>query len=360
VAQFNPFKENIRSLSAKGHRRAQWSSGIRLDRAEAPFPPSPEILGALQIWAAEGNRYPEPDCGTLRQAIARYAVCSPTQVLVGSGSDELIDTIVRCCVNPGEEIVVPAPTFYFYQRSAQIHGGRVVIAKTTDSLDVMAEQVLASISSATKVVFIANPNNPTGKLAAKDQIESVIANCPCLVVIDECYFEFSGATVIDLIDRYQNLIVLRSFSKAFGLAGMRLGYAIGNEMIIERLYTAMQPFPVSGAAQAVGLAALGDLNYMRSNIQGVKRELARLTSGLEEIGFQVYPSHTNFVLANTFNTDVSASVIVDALNKSEIYIWDCTGTPGAGNNHVRITTGTPEQNDLLVASLKNILERVSA
>lgn len=348
-------RKTIANIPPKAAPRAVWAGGVRLDRAETPFPPSKKVADALRDWAAIANRYPEPDCRSLKQAIAAYVGCGTAQLLIGNGSDEVIDTIVRCCLDPGDEIVVPAPTFYFYQRSAEVNGGRVVFAEMADGFELRADAILDRVSPKTKVVFLANPNNPTGRLASREQIEKVVSRSPSLVVVDECYFEFAGETVIDLLGRYDNLVILRSFSKAFGLAGVRLGYGIGNEALIERLYSAMQPFPVGGAAQAAGIAALSDLDYMRAGIVAVKREVKRLGDELGKLGFLTYPSETNFVLADVSRLGIAATPLVQHLRKSDIYIWDCTGARGAGDRHVRISTGTREDNDLLLTALKAAL-----
>ena len=226
---------------------------------------------------------------------------------------------------------------------------------TTETMELDVEAILGGITSLTKVVFIANPNNPTGSLASRKVLDNLISRCPCLIVVDECYWEFSGVTVSDWINKYPHLLVLRSFSKAFSLAGMRLGYAIGNRHLLEPMYSGMQPFPVNGATQAAGIAALSDLAYMQSNVDAIKGERTRMGTALRSLGFRCYPSTTNFILVESSGIQKTATEIVNTLKAKGIYVWDCTGTAGAGDHHFRITIGSSEDNTLLLNALSSPL-----
>ena len=283
--------EHIQALNPKQPLH-KGEDAIRLDKGELPYPPSPDVVKAIAAAAVTLNRYPEVLGGSLRTALATYNNTKVEQIIIGNGSDDLIELIVKVFVKPGEEVLLPIPTFFVYDFAAKVVGGVSVAVKRTEDFGLDVEAIVEKVTPRTKVLFIANPNNPTANLVARETIIEILDRVDCLVVVDECYYEFCQETVADSIDKYPNLIILRSLSKSFGLAGIRLGYAIANETIIDYLYRVAQLFPVNKLALVAGEIALKDKGYILDNIQKINQEKINLAKELNQLGFIVYPSAT--------------------------------------------------------------------
>ena len=331
-----------------------WEGGLRLDRGEQPFPPSPKVIDAVRRWAGQANRYPDPGYRELRRKLALYNDCEQSHIAVANGSDELIDAIARCCLDSGDEVLIPELTFDHYGRAAQVAGGTVRSIAMDRAFGVDTAAILAAITPRTKVIFIANPNNPTGLLAPPSSLISLVEKSPCLVVIDECYFEFSGATLRDRVGEFRNLLVLRSFSKGFGMAGLRLGYCVGQDEVAGTIHSALQPFPVNGAAQAAGLAALDDLDYARGRIAELIAERQRVARRLASLGFRTHESATNFLFVDASPTGQAARQIAASLREQGVHVHDCTDLPGSDDHHFRISLGDRAQNDRLLRNLAEL------
>jgi len=355
---WSPFRASMRDVPAK-RVVEDWEGGLRLDRGEHPFPPSPKVIEAVSRWARQANRYPDPGYPELRRKLARYAGCEPGQIAIGNGSDELIDTIARCCLDAGDEVLIPALTFDHYERAARIACGTVRSAPMDSAFGVDTSAILAGITPRTKVIFVANPNNPTGHLVAPSSLIALVEKSPCLVVIDECYFEFSGATLAEYVADYKNLLILRSFSKCFSLAGLRLGYCIAREELAGTIHSALQPFPVSGAAQAAGLAALNDLDYARSRIAELVAERQRVARELGSLGFRTHKSVTNFLFVDASAFGLTAREIAVSLREQAVHVHDCTDISGTDHHHFRISLGDRAQNDRLLRNLTALRDRSS-
>lgn len=348
--------ESVRNLSAKGAGLPKGKNAIRLDKGELPYPPSPHVIKAIADAAAEVNRYPELLGGVLRNALAEYTGARQEQIVIGNGSDDLIELIVKVFVQPTEEVLMPVPTFFVYWQTTQALGGNPVFVNRTDDFGLDIEALLQKVTPRTKVLFIANPNNPTGNLISRETIQKVLNSVDCIVVIDECYYEICQQTVADLVDEYPNLIILRSFSKSFGLAGLRIGYGIANETVIDYLYRAALPFPVNKLAIVGAIAALTDVEYIRSNIQQICQERTSLAQGIAQLGLFVYPSATNFLFVKTQSLAISSSDLVQALQVRNIFVQDFGLKPGLDAYHFRTSVGTPPENQILLASLEDVIK----
>lgn len=331
------------------------ANAISLDRGEQPYPPSQLVIDAIKQSALDANQYPDPNGWELRQAIARYAGCQPENVVLGNGSDELIELVVKTHACAGDEIIVPIPSFFVYGFAAQMLNVRTTnVPRATDySLDIDA--VLGAVRSESKVVFIANPNNPTGTLTPRDDLVTLLQFCECTVVVDECYFEFSQQTVADLVDRFENLVVLRSFSKGFGLAGLRIGYAIANTVTADAMFRSANLFSTNRVAQAAALAALSDEVHTRKQISKILEGRAWLSQQLAERGLGVRPSETNFVFASFKSLGVTSTEIVNGLKELDVYIADFGNKPGTDEFGVRIAIGSESENKTLVERLDHVL-----
>ena len=325
---------------------------IRLDKGELPYPPSPKVVDAIATAAATCNRYPDLLGGQLRTALADYTGAQPDQIIIANGSDDLIELIVKISLQPGDQVLLPVPTFFVYGFATQVVGGSPVHIQRTPEFGLDLEALLAQITPQTKVLFIANPNNPTGNLVPRELLVEILERLDCLVVVDECYYEICQQTVVDLIDRYPHLIILRSLSKSFGLAGLRVGYALANATLVDYLYRAAQLFPVNTLAIAAALAALTDLPYIQTNLEQICQARTNLTQQLQQLGLGVYPSVTNFLLVNTQPVGLTSAEVVQRLSDRHILVQDFGNKPGLDAYHVRTAVGTPTENQALLAGVK--------
>ena len=348
--------QHVKGLNPK-QAVSKGDNAIRLDKGELPYAPSESVVKAIAAAASEINRYPEVLGGSLRKALAAYTGKKEQEIVIGNGSDDLIELILKVFLQPGEEVILPVPTFFVYNFATKVVGGVPVWVSRTADFGLDLEALTAKITSKTKVIFLANPNNPTANLVKKETIIKLLEIVNCIIVVDECYYEFCQATVADLIEQYPNLIVLRSLSKSFGLAGIRLGYAIANETIIDYLYRAAQLFPVNKLAIVAGNAALEAREYGRENIRKVMGAKTRLAGEIEKLGFLVYPSATNFLFVSTEPLGISSKDLVQYLKDNNILVADFGWKQGLDGYYWRTAVGTAKENEILIDCLNRRLPR---
>ena len=334
------------------------SSLIKLDANENPHGPSPKVRQAL----AAGDHYhiyPDPGHTLLREAIQSYIGLDKVHILCGNGSDELLDLVMRLFLQPGDAVINCPPTFGMYAFDAGINGARVVeVARRSDfTLDVEGIETLFDgrpEGERPKLLFIASPNNPDGGIAPGDDILHLL-RLPLVVVIDEAYAEFSGESAAHLVPEHPNLIVLRTFSKWAGLAGLRVGYGLFPLEIIKHLWKIKQPYNVNVAAQAAVLASLEDIDYLRGNVDHIIAEREQLYASLQEIEYlRPYPSQSNFILCRVVGRE--ASDLKQTLEREGILVRYYR-KPGL-RDCVRISVGKPEQNEALLIALRQLTPRL--
>ena len=332
------------------------SSLIKLDANENPYGPSPKVRQAL----AAGDHYhiyPDPDHTLLREAIQSYIGLDKAHILCGNGSDELLDLIMRLFIQPGDAVVNCPPTFGMYAFDAGINGARVVEVPRQGNFALDVEGIEALFDGRPegerpKLLFIASPNNPDGGITPGHDILRLL-RLPLLVVIDEAYAEFSGESAAHLVPEYPNLIVLRTFSKWAGLAGLRVGYGLFPLEIIKHLWRIKQPYNVNVAAQAAVLASLEDVDYLRANVERIVAERERLYTRLQEIEYlRPYPSRSNFLLCRVVGRE--ANKLKQALEREGILVRYYR-QPGL-RHCIRISVGKPEQNEALLAALRELAQ----
>jgi histidinol-phosphate aminotransferase len=345
----------IKALNTKVNSLPKTENAIRLDQGECAYPPSPRVIQAITESVTTINRYPEMLGGNLRLALADYTKTRKEQIIIGNGSDDLIELILKVFVDLAEQILLPMPTFPWYWYAAKTINREVVFVNRTDDFSVDINTLLEQITPKVKVIFIANPNNPTANLIERTTIIELIKQVNCLVVVDECYYEICQETVVDLIDTYPNLIVLRSFSKGFALAGLRVGYAIANEILIDYLYRGAQFFPVNTLAQVAAIAALNDLEYVRFQIDKMCEERKFLAQNLAQLGMLVYPSVTNFLFVSTQKLGIPASDLVKFLQSRNIYVRHCGLLPGLDDFYWRTSVGNSTENAALLNCLSEAI-----
>jgi len=325
---------------------------VKLDANENPYGAPPAVREALAS-LRYAHIYPDPESRALRQALARFTGLPADILLAGAGADELIDLTMRLFLSPGDAIINCPPTFGMYPFDADVNGARVIsIPRRADfSLDIPAiEQAVEQYHP--KLIFVASPNNPDGGLLPEADFEPLLA-LPLVVVLDEAYIEFAAPerSRIGLVPQHDNLIVLRTFSKWAGLAGLRVGYGAFPAALMPHLWKIKQPYNVSIAASEAAIAVLNDPGYLEMHIARMIAERERMSRLLAEIPYlRVYPSRSTFVLCQVIGRD--AHGLRAALEREGILVR-YYATPRL-RDHIRISVGRPEQTDVLTAVLKEL------
>ncbi|MCQ8903743.1 MAG: histidinol-phosphate transaminase [Methanothrix sp.] len=302
---------------------------VFLSRNENPYGPSPEVIRAVSC--ADLRRYPSQD--EFLSAAAEYLGVSEDLIIAGAGLDGIIDSVSRLFLERGRSVFIPVPTYTYYELASRLCGATPVLSRD-----------LRAIPKDTSLTFICSPNNPTGELIDDEMLREVIEGTDSMVFLDEAYAEFAGVSHADWVERYENLIVGRTLSKAFGLAGLRIGYAVAPEWVVEQYNRAAPVFGISAPAIAGGVAALRDLNHMRSVVERIVAERERMAGSL-----RASQSHANFLYVETMR---DSSALLEDLLKEGISVKDCSGIPGSDNHHIRVTIGTPEQNDAFLEAYR--------
>jgi histidinol-phosphate aminotransferase len=323
---------------------------IKLDGNENPYGCSPKVNKALLEYPYY-HIYPDSEQRELRQALQNYVGAPAESIIAGSGSDELIDFVMRLFIDPGDRVINCVPTFGMYQFSTDAWGGKMVNIPRDANFGIDVAEVKKAASQGAKVIFIASPNNPSGNITPKDDILQLL-ELPMVVVLDEAYYEFSQKTLVPLVRDHDNLIVLRTFSKWAGLAGLRVGYGVFPDKIAAHLLRIKPPYNVNAAAQIAALESLKDLDHLQSTVKAIVTERQRLFDKLA--GFhklRPWLSEANFILCSVVNHD--AKSIYQDLKRQGILIRYFS-TPLL-KNYIRISVGKPGQTDALVAALNDIL-----
>lgn len=323
---------------------------VKLDANENPYGPSPRALTALASYPHYAI-YPDPDQTPLRRALAQYSGQPAERILCGNGSDEIIDLLLRLFLSPGDAVVEAPPTFGMYSFNTGVVGGRSVQVPRVAAFGVNVEQIAAAVEThRAKLVFLASPNNPDGSVLPRAAIEQLL-DLPAVIVVDEAYAEFSGVSVADLVGHTPNLVVLRTFSKWAGLAGLRIGYGLIPADIIQHLWKIKPPYNINMAANAAAIASLEDVHYLMDNVRRITAERERVCAELQTIaGLQPYPSQANFILMRVRSGQAQA--LKQALEQRGILLRHYS-TPGL-TDCVRISIGTPAQNDRALAALREL------
>ncbi|MFC1941758.1 histidinol-phosphate transaminase [Chloroflexota bacterium] len=324
---------------------------IKIDANENPYGCSPKVSKALAE-CLNYNVYPDDGQQELRKMLAVYAGVDEKYIVAGGGSNQLIDLIIRLFVDPGDEVINCIPTFDIYRFSTVICGGTLVNVTRDDNYAVDVKAVKSAVNNKTKLIFLTSPNSPTGNTTPqKDILEIIETGVP--VVVDEAYYEFSRETLAPLVSKYQNLMVLRTFSKWAGLAGLRVGYGIFPTVIADRLMAIKIPYNVNVAAIIAVRESLGDLEYLLDRVQAIITERERLFGELKTISWlKPFPSRANFILCKV--TKGSASELHQKLQQKGILIryFD----KPLLRNSIRISVGKPEHTDLLLKTLRLMID----
>jgi histidinol-phosphate aminotransferase len=329
-------------------------SGLRLDFNENTFACSPRVLEALgTISRGDLTRYPERE--PVERRVADYLGLAPTQVLLTNGVDEAIHVLCQTYLDAGTEMLLPVPTYTMYEVYASGTPARIIPVPAESGFQFPLRALFAAITPATRLIAIANPNSPTGQSVRREDILRIVDAAPnAAVLIDEAYFHFHGETVLDLIGRAPNVIVARTFSKAYGLAGLRLGVLAAAEDQMQWMRRAISPYSVNSVALACLTAALDDEDYLRWYVAEVLASRADFQSALDRIGLPYWPSQANFVLVNI---GLRHRDFVRAMHDRGVLVRDRSSDPGC-DGWVRITVGTREHTELGLIALEESLATI--
>ncbi|MDT8318535.1 MAG: histidinol-phosphate transaminase [bacterium] len=332
------------------------SNSIKLASNECPIGPSPKAIEAVSEALDSLNIYPDGSGYYLKEELSERLYACPENIILGNGSNEIIELIARAFMEKGDEAVMGDPAFIVYQLITKAVGGNPVpvpLVDFTHDLPAMA----AAVGDKTKLLFIANPNNPTGTVVKKARLESLLESVPgdVLIVMDEAYHEYSEAsegyeTSLSYLDKYPNLIILRTFSKAYGLAGLRVGYGIASREVISVLERVRQPFNINSLALAGARAALDDFSHIEKGLKVNSEGMNYLYSELGSIGLSYVKSYANFVL---FDAAMDGGELCERLMKKGVI-----ARPMAGyglKTHIRITVGLPGENERFIEALKECI-----
>jgi histidinol-phosphate aminotransferase len=333
---------------------------IKLDSNENPFGPSPRAIDAMWACLNASNSYPDNDCASLRRELASYHGLPPEQVLVTAGSTALLSLLCQTLLAPGLNAVTSQRSFIVYSMAVQAAGAHLIEAPMRgDGFDL--EAILAAIDSQTRIVFLANPNNPTGTMLEASIVDSFLARLPShvVVVLDEAYYEFAQhfadlrkikvSNSLDYVRQGTSVVVLRTFSKAHGLAGLRVGYGLGPAELLAYCAGMRNTFSVSSVAQAAALAAMDDSPHIRRVVENNATQCPILDKGLSILGYRVVPTSANFLFCDLGE---DAAAIANQLEDEGIAVRPLSswGAPTC----IRVTIGTPEQNQAFLQAARKL------
>jgi histidinol-phosphate aminotransferase len=317
---------------------------IKLNTNENPYPPSPCVLEALRgAMDASVRLYPDPEAGALRARASQVYDVAEDHILAGNGSDELLALLLRATIDPGDRVAFPVPTYSLYDTLVAVQGGQAVEVPFPDDWTIPA----ALRSTGARVVFLCNPNSPSGTSVPLAAIEALARDVAGVLVVDEAYVDFADEHAMSLVERLHNVLVLRTLSKSFSLAGLRCGLAFGHPDLLAGLRTVKDSYNLNRLTQVAAEAALSDLASMRANVARIRATRARLAATLATLGYAVPPSQANFVLAR--RPGVDQAPIAAALAARGVLVRHFA-TPRLADA-LRITVGTDEETDTMLERL---------
>lgn len=344
-------RSNIKKLKPYTCARDLYSSGILLDANENSFGSTFQEFEELEL-----NRYPDPHQVDLKNGVSKLLNIDANKLFFGVGSDEIIDLLIRIFCDPHEDqVMLLEPTYGMYKVACDINNVETVSPLLNDSFQIDFDEVEKNFSDKVKIIFVCSPNNPTGNLLNKNDILRLCKKYNSIVVVDEAYIDFSdsSASLIDEVGNYPNLVVMRTFSKAWGLAGVRLGFCAANEEIISYLFKVKAPYNINALTRFAVLQALQNKTKKEQTVTAIVSERERVKEELQKLFSisKVYPSDANYLLIRLPN----ALAIQKRLAEQGVVIRDRSSQPKL-DNCLRITIGTKEENNFLLKKLKNILQ----
>jgi len=327
---------------------------VRLDTNTSPFAPLPELkLLAKVAQRLEVNQYPDTTYLDLRKGLEAYCGVGIDRFVVTNGADEGLDIVCKTLLDNGDEVVIPVPTYSMFRVVSEVMGARVrYVKRDLEDFSIGADDLLAAATPKTKLIFLCNPNSPTGNPMPISEVEKVAREAKAAVAVDEAYYEFWGKTSMGLAERYDNLVVCRTFSKAFSMAGVRVGYLVAKRETVEKLNLVRPPNSLSVISLMLAEAVLRNLGEVRGNVRKVVGERMRVFKALQEVdSVRAFPGETNFILFRVSGGAAQAGKLHKALTRKGFVLRSFSGTSGIGDC-LRLTIGTREVNDRFLVALR--------
>ena len=328
---------------------------VRLDTNTSPYRPAAAMRQLERVLPqTRVNDYPDTSYHGLAEGLSRYIGKGMERIVVTNGADEGLDIVTKVFLDRDDEVIIPTPTYSMYRIGAQLMGAKVRAVPRRENFQLDVEKVLEAVGPRTRLVFLCNPNNPTGNFSPLDDLERIARESGVAVLVDEAYFEMCGKTAIDLTDRYENVIICRTMSKAFSMAGVRVGYLVAKRETVETMNKVRPPNSLSVISVILGEAGLAHLGEMRKNVRATVRDRQSLFEGLNAVKGRVtaFPSETNFILFRVEGTD--ADGVHQKLMERGLVLRNLSHVRGA-ENCLRTTVGTAQTNRRLLAELRKVL-----
>jgi len=325
---------------------------LRLDTNTNVLGANPAAQKFIMEQKIDLNDYPGTYSDNLRRALASLYDLEMDNFVAGSGSDEMLDVSFKTFTEWGDNCLVPYPSYSLYDYFAQMNGGKVVYSELTENFQLNVDDI---VSSKAEIVILASPNNPTGNSFRQKDVEEVLAGFGGIVIVDEAYGEYSEKSMIPSVNEFDNMVVIRTFSKAYAMAALRIGYAVANKDLADMMNSVKIPYSLNSLSEGAAIAAVKDQDFIKRSVEMVRVERPKLSSGLSKLGFDPFPSDSNFILARS---PIDHTALVDALKKKGILVRDF-GSKRRMENCVRFTVGTEEMNNELLSKIACILEDCS-
>ena len=326
--------------------RAAEPSGFRMDTNANLIGANPVVTRFLGLFdPLDLNDYPTPHSDMLRRKLAHSSGLSPDQFIVGNGADELLDLVVKCFIDPNDRLVMPDPTFGMYEVFGNVNCAEIVKVPLKEGWQLDVDGILGSKAT---LAMLCSPNNPTGNSFRDEDIARIVSEFKGIVVLDEAYGEYAGKSHVPLLAHHPNLVVLKTFSKAYGLAGLRVGYSVSGRKLAAQMYKAKAPYNVNIISEGIAVMAISERKFLPSVVRRITHEREKMKRKLEALGFRVYPSEANFLLARP---PIKSRTLCRRLLKRGIVIKDL-GAHSRLREHVRITLGNADQNDRLLRAIE--------
>ena len=347
-------KEYIREdlMGFTPYQAGHVTEGIKLDANENPYGMEDLVREKVMDWLSNNDNfaiYPDSNCTELRQAIGKYYNLPSSQVVCGVGSDQIIDCMVRGIISPGDTVVYPDPSFSMYQSVITLNHGKGLAVDLNEDFSYDIEAMIKACNdNNAKLLILCTPNNPTGNSLSLDEMKEIASRVKCPIMIDEAYGEFTDKSSIDLIKEFDNIAVLRTFSKAYGLAGLRIGYALGSQKALYPIEISKPPYNVNTFTQVVAKIVIENSELYKGHVEDMRDERKLLKESLEAMGLKVYPSDANFLLIECDKIDLDQH-----LESKKIYI---RAMNIRGKKMYRISVGKKEENILVLESIKEAIK----
>ena len=321
---------------------------LRLDTNTNVLGSNPAAEKYLKENSWDLNGYPNTYSDGLRGALAELYGLETDNIIAGNGSDEMLDVVFKAFTNMGDNSVVPVPSYTLYDYFVKLNGGRAIEVDLTEDYQL---DVDAMVKQDAKIAIMPSPNNPTGNCFRKKDIEEILSRFDGIVVVDEAYAEYSDDPFVTRVEEFDNLVVLRTFSKAYAMAALRVGYAVTNKKLSDMMICVKIPYSLNMVSEGAAIAAVKDQEFVRRSVQMVREQRPKLDAGLRKLGFETFPSDSNFIMARS---PIDHKVLVDGLKERGVLIRDF-GAKRRTENCVRTTVGTAEDNALLLEKAEEVI-----